>query len=423
MPMNYRIIEVYTSEDARWHGRPVWEAVVEQVRKARCAARCIVIKGVAGLYESGEQASSRLEVLSYKMPVKVEIIVPVGESDALLEKLSAVVSDGIVVAGPCEVVLHRVSHGLVLGRLKVRDVMTADPTAVTEATPVSDIIRLLITADFNAVPVVDESGHPTGIVTQGDLIERAGMPVRLGLLAELEQAQLDGYLANVTHLRAHDVMTSPVVTVQADSPVPKAIAAMLQRDLKRFPVVDSRERLVGMLARLDVFGTMASQSAGRRVLESCSVDLGAPVLVRDIMGREKNTVSPDATGAELLDKLRSSGVQRLAVVDDRGVFLGLITDYDLLVALTNRRGGFWDYLSRRGDMEAIAQRKTAAEIMKTDLVTVREDTPIEDAVNLMSEHGLKRLPVLSEDGRFEGMITRQAVLAAGSVCEREPPGV
>jgi len=74
-------------------------------------------------------------------------------------------------------------------------------------------------------------------------------------------------------------------------------------------------------------------------------------------------------------------------------------------------------------MEAIAQRKTAAEIMKTDLVTVREDTPIEDAVNLMSEHGLKRLPVLSEDGRFEGMITRQAVLAAGSVCEREPPGV
>ena len=35
MPMNYRIIEVYTSEDARWHGRPVWEAVVEQVRKAR----------------------------------------------------------------------------------------------------------------------------------------------------------------------------------------------------------------------------------------------------------------------------------------------------------------------------------------------------------------------------------------------------
>lgn len=415
--MDYRIINVYTSEDARSHGRPVWEAVVEQVRKARCAARCIVLKGVAGLYESGEQASSRLEVLSYNMPVKVEIILPAGECEALVERLSATVTDGIVVSGPCEVVFHRVSNGLTPRRLKVRDVMTANPTAVLEATPVSDIIRLLITADFNAVPVVDEAGRPKGIVTQGDLIERAGMPVRLGLLAELEQAQLDGYLANVTHLSAADVMTSPVVTVQADTPLPQAVAIMLRRNLKRFPVVDARDRLVGMLARLDIFGTMASQSVGRRTMGTCSADAGAPTLVRDIMSRERNTVEPNATGAEVLDRLRSSGVQRLAVVDEQGKFLGLITDYDLFAALTERRGGFWEYLKRRGDMDAAARRKTAAEIMKTNLVTVCENTPIEEAVNLMTEHGLKRLPVLSENGSFEGMITRQAALAAGSVCD------
>jgi len=417
MPLSYCVIEVYTSEEARWRGRPLWETILDHVIKAQIAARCLVFKGVAGGYENGELSSTHLEVLSYNMPVKVEIILPAAECQRLFGELEPMVSDGIIAVREARVQVHRVKHRLLPRRLRVRDVMTSPVTTVTEATPVNSIIRLLLTAEFNAVPVVDGEGRPAGIITQGDLIERGQMPIRLGLLAELEQEHLDDYLAKISHLTASQVMTTPVVTVEADKRLDQVVQTMLKRNLKRLPVVDDHGLLVGMIARLDVFGTMAERAADTQLLEACNVDVSQVAVVGDIMSREQTTVLPTATGAEVLELLRSRGVQRMAVVDEEGRLLGLITDGDLLTALSSRRGGFWDHLSRRQDMLRAAEAKTAAEIMKTDLISVTEDTSVGESIRLMSEHGLKRLPVVDEAGKFEGMVSRQALLAAGVRCE------
>ena len=416
MPLNYCIIEVYTSEEARWRGRPLAEAILDHVLKAQVAARCLVFKAVAGVYENGELASARLEVLSYNLPVKVEIVLPAAECERLLGELEPMVSDGLIAVREAQVRVHRVSQRLIARQLRVRDVMAAPVTRVTESTPVSDIIRLLLTAEFNAVPVVDGEERPVGIITQGDLIERAQMPIRLGLLAELEEAQLEGYLAGIAHLTAAQVMTAPVVTVEADKRVEQIIEKMLKRRLKRFPVVDEAGKLVGMLARLDIFGTIAQRATQTQALRACKVDVREVAVVGDIMSRERATVLPEASGAEVLELMRTQGVQRVVVVDAAGRLLGLITDADLLTAITDRRGGFWEYLSRRPDMLRAAQAKTAAEIMKTELLTVTEETPVEEAVRLMAEHGLKRLPVVDAEGQFAGMISRQAVLGAGASC-------
>ena len=73
MSTSYCVIELYTSEEARGQGKPLWEAVLGHVAETRSAARCLVSKAVAGCYEGGEMAGTRLEVLSYNLPVKVEI--------------------------------------------------------------------------------------------------------------------------------------------------------------------------------------------------------------------------------------------------------------------------------------------------------------------------------------------------------------
>ena len=51
--------------------------------------------------------------------------------------------------------------------------------------------------------------------------------------------------------------------------------------------------------------------------------------------------------------------------------------------------------------------------MKTDLITVREDTGIDRAIALMTRHGIKRLPVVDDQGIFKGMISREALLKQG----------
>ena len=56
---------------------------------------------------------------------------------------------------------------------------------------------------------------------------------------------------------------------------------------------------------------------------------------------------------------------------------------------------------------------TAGALMITDLITAREDMLIEEAIALMIDKGIKRLPVVDKDARFTGMISRDSLLRIG----------
>ena len=51
--------------------------------------------------------------------------------------------------------------------------------------------------------------------------------------------------------------------------------------------------------------------------------------------------------------------------------------------------------------------------MNTTIVTVQETTPIDAAIVLMTEKGVKRLPVLDSEGKFKGLISRDSLLRTG----------
>jgi PII-like signaling protein len=103
----YSVIEIFTSEEARWHGAPLYDAIVRAVAKENSFARCIVTKGVAGCYEDGEIASHRVLDLSYNMPLKIEIVLPASELERILAHVDEMVSDGIVVVENVEIRVHR----------------------------------------------------------------------------------------------------------------------------------------------------------------------------------------------------------------------------------------------------------------------------------------------------------------------------
>ncbi len=57
--------------------------------------------------------------------------------------------------------------------------------------------------------------------------------------------------------------------------------------------------------------------------------------------------------------------------------------------------------------------KKAGEVMTKEIITVFEDIRIDEAVKIMVEKGLKRLPVIDSKGRFKGMISRDSLLRTG----------
>ena len=54
---------------------------------------------------------------------------------------------------------------------------------------------------------------------------------------------------------------------------------------------------------------------------------------------------------------------------------------------------------------------TAAEIMTTDIATIRSDASIQDAIELLLQQGISGLPVVDEKGQLVGVITEFALLA------------
>lgn len=417
------MIEVLTNEVAHHGHTPVYDAVLGVVRRRRIAARVHVYRGIAGVDEGGEFSSANLIDISANLPVKIEIVLPAAQADDVVDALTAVVTEGIVSVRPLDVRHHRSHRGLVPRSLRVMDIMTPDPIKVTPDTGVLSVVRTLMTHHFKGVPVVDDQDRVVGIVTEEDLITRAGLPVRPGLLASLSQGgQLDD--AELKHLRpltVRQLMTAPATTAQARAPVAQAVSKMVTYRHRTLPVLDG-EQLVGMISRLDVIMAAGQWSHGLQGWTKTGTVLESPRVVADALNGHGRYVQADATLLEVGRTILEGGIRRVAVVDADTHLLGIVAESDLLRALTPEQEGLWTYLVRRLSRSQVKERypslprrlraQVAADIMTTEIVVGRNSEPLSDAIRRMADHGLKELPVVDNSGRFLGFLSRRDLLKA-----------
>lgn len=431
MPLQYKVIEVFTSEEARWQGKPLHSAIVEYVNGLKIPARTIVTQGIEGSYETGEMTAGRLEALSSNLPVRITIILPAADYDPVLSRVEQMLPDGIIAAREVEVIAHKTRGELMPRRTRVREIMTPNPKRVQTTTSLDEVARILLSSAFTGVPVVDEANRPVGVIAQGDLIYKGGLPMRLGLLAESERERVSAVLESLASKQAGDVMSQPVITIGEDRFVTEVVDIMLRKGVKRVPAVDAGGKLVGIVSRLDVFSCAMRQCPDWAAFQRQSIHVEGVRYVSDIMRRDTHTVLPETPVEEVLRIIDCNDIQRVCVVNREGYFLGLISDRDLLVAFSGRHPGIWDYFvsripfTERGrlhrELKEHLRVKTAAEVMNANIVTVREDTPIKDAIRLMLERAIKRLPVLDADGKFMGMISRDSLLRVGFGAAESPP--
>ncbi len=421
--MRYKIIEIFTSEEVKWHGRVLYDAVVERVNGLKIAARTMVTRGIEGSYENGEVATGRLEVLAYNMPVRISIILPAEELYHVLSSVQEMVTDGILAVRDLEVVAHKTRGQLLSRNTRVRDIMTPAPKKVRVDTPLSEVARLLLSSTFTGLPVVDEEGRPVGVISQTDLIYKAGMPMRLGLLARAGNGRANAVLETLSTRKAAEIMSRPPVVVEEGQLVTEAVSLMLARNVKRLPVVETEGTLVGILSRVDVFHTVTRECRDWKGLREKGVEVADLRTVADIERRDIVTVLPETPVDEVLRVIDCHDIQRVCVVDREGRFLGLISDGDLLIAFAERHPGIWDYFAGKipfterhrlqGELREHLAARTAAEVMKIEIMTVREETSVEEAIRLMLAHAFKRLPVIDAEGKFKGMISRDSLLRTG----------
>ena len=149
--------------------------------------------------------------------------------------------------------------------MKARDVMTSAIISATGDTSVRDIAQLLLQNHISAIPILDNSGAPVGMVSEGDLIGRdetqrnARHEWWLALLAEGESLSPD-FLSSLRRPEgvAIDIMSRPVITVGEDVDTGEIARLLAAHRIKRVPVVRNGQ-MVGIVSRENLLRALASE--------------------------------------------------------------------------------------------------------------------------------------------------------------------
>ena len=118
--------------------------------------------------------------------------------------------------------------------MQISEIMTREVSSVSPLTTLEQAARQMREYDVGALPVI-ESGRLVGIVTDRDIVLRA--------VAE----SIDGMFARVS-----DAMTPNVIVCRGDADLEDAVDVMSAKQVRRLPVVDKHEHLVGILALGDI---------------------------------------------------------------------------------------------------------------------------------------------------------------------------
>jgi CBS domain-containing protein len=406
-----RRVRIYSGEFSKWGWKPLYMAVLEFLR-AEGAAGATVLRGVAGFGANSRIHTATIIRLSEDLPMVIEWVDAPERVERLLPRICDMVSDGLITVEDVQVAQysHRPVRADVPEHLRVADVMNRDVVRVRPETPLKDLVGLLLGRDYRAVPVVDEAERVIGIVTNGDLVQRGGLAVRLELLATASREAIQHELAALAangHTAA-DVMTREVVTVAPDVSVLEAARRMAQRHLKRLPVIDATGHLLGIVSRVDLLCTVAE---GYPAPEARPTQARHARLVADVMRTDVPTVSVHASLPEVLDAIVSTRLNRAVVVDEQHRVLGIITDAEVVRRL-GEHPGIVTSLMRRAAAVPVTNDVKAADLMIADVITTRPEVDVEVAMQDMVAQRRKILPVVDDQGRLIGIVDRFDLLQA-----------
>jgi len=102
------LMRIHIGESDRWHGKPLYEAIVQLLRKEKFSG-ATVLRGVGGFGSSSVYHTEKLERLSIDLPIVVEAVESAERIEQILPQLDQMIGGGLVTLEKVRVILYR-SH-------------------------------------------------------------------------------------------------------------------------------------------------------------------------------------------------------------------------------------------------------------------------------------------------------------------------
>jgi len=413
-------VRIYVDEGQLHKHQSLPVAILGFLRKEG-AAGATVFRGIEGFGGSGEIHTSRLVDINQRLPMVIDWIDTPEQVARLLPQVKEMIRHGFITVDDTEVALfcpYPVRD--IASALRAADVMSHEVVSVTGDASVRKIVELLVGKSYRAIPVLKE-GMPVGIITNSDLVNRAGLTIRVDLLPSLDTPELHAELEHLTQggKTAESVMTPGPVTVNQAMPLTQVGEIMAYRHLKRLPVVDDHGAMVGMVSRLDLLRT-AVRTFEKPEVERRETGLAVDAPVGKSMRRDVPTVFVDTPLPEVLQAVVSTRLNRCIVVDRERRVMGKVTDAEVLERVTPalRPSALRSLIHRlpfvhpKPEETLTEQHSTArvAQDLMIETAVVREDAPLREAIASMLGGQHKIVAVVDADKRLVGCLDRADIL-------------
>lgn len=147
--------------------------------------------------------------------------------------------------------------------LMAKDVMSTEVFSVSPDLDLDELAKQFMQLNKNALPVVDAANHLLGLVTQTDLVEQ-DKPLHIPTVISLfdwvfyleSEKSFKEEVERISARKVSDICSREVVTCHLDTPVEKIASLMVDNKAHLIPVVDEEQKVLGVVARLDIIRSM-----------------------------------------------------------------------------------------------------------------------------------------------------------------------
>lgn len=279
-------------------------------------------------------------------------------------------------------------------KIAYKDVVTA-----SQSSTIIEIANLMSQKDIRRVPITDPgTGKLLGIVTTMDILDFFGGGKKYNLITEKHK----GNFLSAINAPIKEIMTTGVKTMTNKDTIIDAATLMLEEDIGGFPIINSEEKIVGMVTEGDVVKKLQT--------------LITSVEVQDVMATNLITTTP-GTKIEAITKIMvRNSIRRIPIVGEdvnsaskEEKLLGFVTASDILKYIGEHKL-FSKLFSNEGDDVV---NVAISELMVKDVISVSKYDKLEDVAYKMFEDNIRGLTVIDDEtGKLVGIITIRDLLKA-----------
>ena len=152
------------------------------------------------------------------------------------------------------------SHALkrLMLSVKARDIMTKKVVCVYKQTSSREIAEVMAKNSVSGIPVIDDGEQVVGIISENDFLSRMGKKEIKSFMNIIALCLEDkGCVAMpIRNQNAEDIMTSPVITANEETPVSDIVNLFADKKINRVPILSQDKKLVGIVSREDALQTI-----------------------------------------------------------------------------------------------------------------------------------------------------------------------